>query len=59
MMLPVKRLYYNRSRWRKNSWRSMTDENGTGIDDVTASEDVIIEDEVTEVTDGLKVAEDD
>ena len=37
----------------------MTGENGTGIDDVTASEDVIIEDEVTEVTDELKVAEDD
>ena len=37
----------------------MTDENGTAVDDVTTSKDVIIEDEVTEVNDELKVAEDD
>ena len=35
----------------------MRDEDNTAVDDVTTSENLIIEDEVTEVPDELKVAE--
>ena len=59
MWLLRKILCHNRNSWRKNGWRSNLerDEDNTAVDDVTTSENVIIEDEVTEVPDELKVAE--